>query len=69
MIYEISYKNLIGWKPFRIRFNQIAVFIRIYDGTRYLLLFGLEKYDDIYNRIRYLISQNVVSHMIFLWIL
>ena len=69
MIYEISYKNLTGWKPFRIRFNQIAGFIRIYDGTRYLLLFGLEKYDDIYNRIRYLISQNVVSHMIFLWIL
>ena len=30
-------------------------FIRIYDGTRYLTLFGSEKY-AIYNRIRYLIS-------------
>ena len=27
-------------------------FIRIYDGNTYLVLFGLEKYDDIYNRIR-----------------
>ena len=26
-----------------------------YDGTRYLVLFGLEKYNAIYNRIRYLI--------------
>ena len=31
-------------------------FIRDYDGTRYLVLFGPEKYDSIYNRIRYLIS-------------
>ena len=30
--------------------------IRIYDGTRYLILFGSEKYDAIYNRIRCLIS-------------
>ena len=27
-------------------------FIRVYDGNTYLVLFGLEKYDDIYNRIR-----------------
>ena len=26
-----------------------------YDGTRYLVLFGLEKYNAIYNSIRYLI--------------
>ena len=32
------------------------VFIRVYDATRYLVLFGSEKYDPIYNRIRYLIS-------------
>ena len=31
-------------------------FIRIYDGTRYLTLFGSEKYEAIYNRIRYPIS-------------
>ena len=40
----------------RIRFDEIYGFIRVYDGTRYLILFGSEKYDSIYNRIRYLIS-------------
>ena len=41
----------------RIRFGKIDGFIRIYDGTKYLTLFGSEKYEAIYNRIRYLISQ------------
>ena len=40
----------------RIRFDKIERFIRIYDGTRYLILFGAEKYDFIYNKIRYLIE-------------
>ena len=31
--------------------------LRIYDGTGYLRLFVSEKYEAIYNRIRYLISQ------------
>ena len=43
-------------------------FIRVYDGSRYLVLFGLEKYDAIYIRIRYLVRQKV-SHMFFLTIL
>ena len=30
--------------------------IRIYNGTRYLVLTGLEKYNAIYIRIRYFIS-------------
>ena len=47
---------MIGPKPLRIRFNQIDGFIRIYDGTRYLVLFGPEKYDAICNRVRYLIN-------------
>ena len=41
----------------RIRFFKIDGIIRIYDGTRYLTLFGSEKYEAIYNRIRYFISQ------------
>ena len=57
LIYDISYKTLINSKPFRIRFFKIDGIIRIYDGTRYLTLFGSEKYDAIYNRIRYLIIQ------------
>ena len=53
LVYNISYKNLIG-KPFTIRCDELDGFIRIYDGTRYLVLFESEKYDSIYNRIRYL---------------
>ena len=56
MIYDISYKTLIGVKPLRIIFNKIDGFIRVYDGIRYLTLFSSEKYCAIYNRIRYLIS-------------
>ena len=32
------------------------MFIRIYDGTRYLVLFGSEKYNAIYNRSKYLLG-------------
>ena len=52
MTYDFSYKTLIGSKPLRIRFDKIDGFITIYDGTRYLTLFGSEKYDAIYDRIR-----------------
>ena len=51
IVYNISYKTLIYVKPLCIRFNKIDGFIRIYD-TRYLVLFGREKYDFIYNRIK-----------------
>ena len=67
MIYDISYKTLIDPKPSRIKFDKINGFIRTYEGTRYLTLFSSEKYDVIYNRIRYLISlksriTNIFSH-------
>ena len=66
LVYNISYKTLTGAKPLRIRFDKVG-FIRVYDGTRYLVLFGLEKYDAIDNRIRYVIIQKigityVISH-------
>ena len=63
---EKSYKNilvyniLMGAKSLCIRFNKVDGFIRVYDGTRYLVLFGPEKYDAIYSRIRYVISQKSV---------
>ena len=50
-VYIISYKTLIDVKPLRIRFDKINGFIRVYDGTRYLLTAG--KLDSIYNKIRY----------------
>ena len=49
-------KTLIGAKPLRIRFHKVDEIIRVYDGTRYLILFGGEIYDFIYNRIWYLIG-------------
>ena len=55
LTYDVSYKTLISPKPLRIRFDKIDGFIRIYVGTRYLVLFDPENYDVIYNRIRYLV--------------
>ena len=56
LVYDILYKKLIGAKPFCVRFDKINEFIRVYDGSRYLLLFEPAKYDAIYDRIRYLIT-------------
>ena len=56
LIYDISYRTLIVLKPLRIGFDKMDGFIRIYDGTRYLVLLGPEKYGTIYNTIRYLIG-------------
>ena len=52
LIYNISYKSLIDSKLLHIRFNKIDRLIR--DETRYLALFGSEKYGLIYYRISYL---------------
>ena len=69
LIYDMSYKTLIGSKPLRIRFDKIDGVIRIYDGIKNLTLSGKKKYDAIYDRIRYLISLKTVSHKFFLTIL
>ena len=50
LVFNISYKTSVDCKPLHIRFDN--GFIRVYDGTRYLVLFGRKKYDSIYNRIR-----------------
>ena len=39
LLYNISYKTLIDAKPLRIRFNKIDGFVRVYDGTSYVVLF------------------------------
>ena len=64
LVYNISYKTFIGTQPFRIRLDKIDEFIRVYVGTRYLVLFGTEKYDIIYIRIRYLTDAKMVLHML-----
>ena len=58
---------MIDAKTLRIRYDRIDGFIRVYDQTRYLVLIEREKYDFIYNRIRYLIRVKsdityVISH-------
>ena len=67
LVHDISYKTLIGAKPFDIRFDKRNEFIRVYNGARYLVLFGLEKYDPNFYRIRYIIGVKsgityVISH-------
>ena len=48
LIYNISHKTFMGWKPLRIRFDKIDGFIKIYDGTKYLVLFNNHfKYDEV----------------------
>ena len=69
LVYNISYKILIDSKPLRIRFDKIDGFIRVYDGTRYSVLFGSENFDFIYNRIGHLISVKVTLHLLFLIIM
>ena len=56
LVFDISYKTFIGAKPLGISFDEIDGFIKIYDRTRYLVLFGPEQYGTIYSRIRYFIS-------------
>ena len=56
MIYGISWEALIDTKTVSIRFDKIGGFIKVYDGTKYLALFGPEIYVGICDRIRYLIS-------------
>ena len=67
-LYEnILYKTVIAAKRFRIRFDKIDGFIRVYGGTTYLVLLASEKYDFIYYSIRYLTGVKsgitfVISH-------
>ena len=68
LVYNNSYKSLNDSKPLRIKFDKIDGFNRVYGGTRYLVLFGSEKYDSIYNRITCLISVkggNIINNFIY----
>ena len=66
LIHNISFKTLVDAKPLRIRFDKIDEFVRVYDGTRYLVLFGSEKYNASYNRIRYFLShKSGITYVLF----
>ena len=47
-------------------FSKIDGFIRVYDETRYLVIFGPEKCNTIWNNIRHLVGQkSSTAHAIF----
>ena len=50
-VYDGSCQNSMGAKPLCIMFDKVVGFIKDYDGTKYLVLFGPEKYDAIYDGI------------------
>ena len=47
----------MGVTPLHIRFYKTDPFAEIYDETRYLVLFGRERYNANHDWIRYLISE------------
>ena len=57
LAHDISYKTFMGAKPLHIRFDKVNRIIKIYDGIRYLEIFGPRIYNAIYDRINYLISK------------
>ena len=48
------YKTSRGAKPLHVIFDKVDGFIRKYERTKYLPLFRYEKYEGIFQRIRYL---------------
>ena len=66
LVYKFSYRILIQANPMCYRFNKLDGFIRLYNGSRYLVLFGHGKWGAIYNSIRNLISQNSRITYVFL---
>ena len=53
---EKSCENiLISANSLCILFDKVDGFVRDYDGTKYLVLFGLEKYDFIYVMISFIL--------------
>ena len=56
-------------KPLRICFDKVDGFIKIYYGTRNLVLLGPKVYEAIYDRIRYPQISKVALHIVLILIL
>ena len=65
MFYKKKKKSLIDSNPLRIIFDKKDGFIRLCDGTRFLVLLVIAKYDSIYDKIRYIISVKSGSTYVF----
>ena len=66
MSYDILYKTFMCAKPLRVWFDKVCGLNKVYDGTKYLVLFCPERYDDIYDSIR---VKKLVLHTILIVIL
>ena len=53
LISRCFYENLIVAKPLHILLDKIDEFIQDYGETKYLILFGSEKYDAVFDRNRF----------------
>ena len=49
----MTFHTLIGAKPLHIKIYKVDGFIRVYDGTRCVVLLDPEKYYAIYNKIKW----------------
>ena len=47
----------MGAKLFRVWFDEIDLFMKIYDEITYLVLFATERYNAIFDRINYFSSE------------
>ena len=56
LVYDVLHKILINARPLLIMCDKVDGFIRDYDETKYLVLSGLETFNAICDRIRYLIG-------------
>ena len=54
---DISYETFMGSKPLRIWFDETNRFTKIYDRIRYLAMMSHRSFDEICDRIKYLISE------------
>ena len=62
---QILYKTFISVKPLCIMLDEVDRLIIDYNGSNYLLLFDSEKYNAIFNRIRYFIRlKSSISYVI-----
>ena len=55
LINGVSYKTLTDAKPLRAMFEKIHVFVKDYNRTKYLVLFGHKINGIVFDRLRYLI--------------
>ena len=57
LVYDVSYKTSMGAKSMRFRLDKIDRFNKVHIRITYLVLFDYGWCDEIYNNIKYLVSE------------